>query len=154
MQRNETELDRIPGKRSCALPSWLISMDQHVYTVAEANALLPQVRTLVRQILDARAHVMQIQPELWPAVQKAVFNGGGKQVTEATRAIISIQQALRVLHQLSIVVRDINTGLIDFPALRHGQPVYLCWQYDEPSVQFWHDLDTGYGGRQPIDDTF
>jgi hypothetical protein len=126
-------------------------MDQRTYTVAEANALLPHVRTLVRQILDARAGVIQLQPDLWPAVQKVVFNGGSKSVTEATRYIVAIQHALGVLQRFNIVVRDVNTGLIDFPALRNEQLVYLCWQYDEPSVQFWHDVDSGFTGRQRID---
>jgi hypothetical protein len=102
-------------------------------------------------MLDARAGVMQLQPELWPAVQRAAFNGGSKTVTEATRYIVRIQQALGVLQQLNIVVRDVNTGLLDFPALRDGQLVYLCWQYDEPSVQFWHDTDSGFADRQRID---
>lgn len=129
-------------------------MQDHLYTVAEANALLPQVRGLVQKMLTARANVVQLQPELWPAVEAAVFNGGSKTVSEASRQIILIQDAIAALQRLNILVKDINTGLIDFPAERDGQLVLLCWQYDEPSVQFWHDVDSGFGGRQRIDETF
>lgn len=129
-------------------------MQDHVYTVAEANALLPQVRSLVQKMLTARANVVHLQPELWPAVEAAVFNGGSKTVSEASIQIIAIQEAIAALQRLNILVKDINTGLIDFPAERDGQLVLLCWQYDEPSVQFWHDVDSGFGGRQRIDETF
>ena len=129
-------------------------MQDHLYTVAEANALLPQVRGLVQKMLTARANVIHLQPELWPAVEAAVFNGGSKTVSEASRQIIAIQEAIYALQRLNILVKDINTGLVDFPAERDGQLVLLCWQYDEPSVQFWHDVDSGFGGRQRIDETF
>lgn len=129
-------------------------MNDRLYTVAEANALLPQVRALVERMLTARTHVMQLQPELWPAIQAAVFNGGSKTLSEATRYIVAIQEAIRALQALNILVKDINTGLVDFPAERDGQLVLLCWQYDEPTVQFWHDPDTGFAGRQRIEDSF
>ena len=129
-------------------------MNDRLYTVAEANAILPQVRALVQAMLIARGHVMQLQPELWPTIQAAVFNGGSKTVSEATRYIVAIQEAIRALQDLNILVKDINTGLIDFPAERDGQLVLLCWQYDEPTVQFWHDPDTGFAGRQRIEEWF
>ena len=129
-------------------------MNDRRYTVAEANAILPHVRELVKRMLAARTHILQLQPELWPAIQAAVFNGGSKTVSEATRHIIVIQEAIWALQALNILVKDINTGLIDFPADRDGQLVLLCWQYDEPTVQFWHDPDTGFAGRQRIEEQF
>jgi hypothetical protein len=129
-------------------------MRDQPYTVAEANAILPQVRRLVQSILTARTQVIHLQPDIWPAIQVAVFNGGSKTVSEASRYIIVIQDAIRVLQSLNILVKDINTGLLDFPAERDGQLVFLCWQYDEPSVQFWHDPDSGFGGRKRIDEHF
>jgi hypothetical protein len=63
-----------------------------------------------------------------------------------------IQQILQVLNDMGIQVKDLNIGLIDFPARHHGRTVLLCWQYDEPSVQFWHEIDAGLAGRQRIID--
>ena len=129
-------------------------MRDRIYTVAQANALLPQVRRLVQQMLAARKQVVELQPELWPAVEAAVFDGGSKSLSEASLQIIAIQEVIATLQGMNILVKDINTGLIDFPAERDGQLVLLCWQYDEPSVQFWHDVDSGFSGRQRIDESF
>ncbi len=129
-------------------------MDERLYSVAEANALLPYVRSVVETMLAARQQILLLQPDLWPTIQAAVFNGGSKTASEVTRYIIMIQSAIHTLQALNILVKDVNTGLIDFPAERDGQLVYLCWQFDEPSVQFWHDVDSGFAGRQRIDETF
>ncbi|HEX6290983.1 MAG TPA: DUF2203 domain-containing protein [Herpetosiphonaceae bacterium] len=129
-------------------------MDEHFYSVAEANALLPYVRSLVERMLTAREQILLLQPELWTVIQAAVFNGGSKTASDVTRYIVVIQDAIYKLRALNILVKDVNTGLIDFPAERDGLPIYLCWQYDEPSVQFWHDVDSGFAGRQRIDETF
>jgi hypothetical protein len=128
------------------------AMAPHFYTVAEANAVLPEVRRLVKMMLDARHEVVELQPQLWPVVEKAVHNGGGKTVSQATRQIMQIQDMLATLDDLGIQVKDLNTGLIDFPAHKDGRTVLLCWLYDEPSVQFWHEVDTGFAGRQRIVD--
>lgn len=129
-------------------------MDEHLYSVSEANALLPYVRTLVASMLEAREAILSLQPELWSVIQAAVFNGGSKSASNVTRYILTIQDTIRKLQSLNIIVKDVNTGLLDFPAERDGQLIYLCWLYDEPSVQFWHHVDTGFAGRQRIDETF
>ena len=129
-------------------------MEQRLYTVAEANAILPEVRRLVGAMLNARAEVVQRTPALWPVIQAKAANGGGKDVSAATRYIVVIQEAMHALRELNILVKDINTGLIDFPAERDGRLVLLCWQHDEPAVEFWHEVEAGFSGRQPIDDSF
>jgi hypothetical protein len=125
-------------------------MPPRLWTLDEANAVLPEVRQLVKQMLSARAEVVDLQPQLWPAVERAIYNGGSKSLSEATRQILIIQDILRIFETMGIQVKDVNTGLIDFPAMKDERVVLLCWQYDEPSVQFWHDIDTGFGGRQRI----
>ena len=127
-------------------------MPERYYTVAEANSVLPEVRQVFGQMLVARQEVLDMQPELWHAVAKAVNNGGGRTLSADARQIIMIQQILQVLNDMGIQVKDLNTGLIDFPARYHGRTVLLCWQYDEPSVQFWHEIDVGFAGRQRIID--
>lgn len=127
-------------------------MPLRYYTVGEANGVLPEVRRIVGQMLVARQEVLDMQPELWPAVAKAVNNGGGKALTAAARQLILIQEILKALDEMGIQVKDINTGLIDFPAQYLGRTVLLCWLYDEPSVQFWHEIDAGFASRQRIID--
>jgi hypothetical protein len=127
-------------------------MPPRFFTVAEANALLPAVRQLIAKMLAARQQVLELHPQLWPAVEKAAMNGGSKAMSEATQQIMIIQDVVHTLNAWGIQVKDINTGLIDFPARYQERTVLLCWQYDEPSVQFWHDVDTGFSGRQRITD--
>ncbi len=128
-------------------------MPPRLFTVSEANALLPAVRAQVARMLAARQEVLDLQPQIWPAVERAVFNGGSKSLAEASRQIMIIQDVLAGLDAMGIQVKDMNTGLVDFPARYQGRTVLLCWQFDEPSVQFWHDLDTGFAGRKRIADS-
>lgn len=126
-------------------------MAPRLFTVIEANALLPRVRSLIATIMHTRAKVLQYEADLWPALEKAVHNGGSKKLPEAEQAIATIQGALRTLQGMGVEVKDINTGLVDFPADHQGRVVLLCWRFDEPEVAFWHELDTGFAGRRPID---
>ena len=81
----------------------------------------------------------------------APTNGGGEPGREVGEAFLEVRGAARRAPGAGIVVRDIDRGLIDFPAILDGREVYLCWELDEDGVAFWHDLESGYGGRQPLD---
>ncbi|HJW83547.1 MAG TPA: DUF2203 domain-containing protein [Anaerolineae bacterium] len=120
------------------------------FSVDEANALLPRVRSLVESVLAARQRILDAQPEVWPVLQKAIGNGGSQKAGELVEEIKRIERGIKAIQDLGAVVKDINTGLIDFPAVRGGREVFLCWRYDEPRVGFWHELHTGFDGRQPL----
>jgi hypothetical protein len=77
-------------------------------------------------------------------------NGGGEAGRVVSEAFLELQRALGELQELEIVLRDLDRGLIDFPSLRGGREIYLCWQDGEDSVAFWHDTDTGFAGREPL----
>ena len=124
-------------------------MTRH-FSVDEANALLPRVRSLVESVLAARQRILDAQPEVWPVLQKAIGNGGSQKAGELVEEIKRIERGIKAIQDLGAVVKDINTGLIDFPAVRGGREVFLCWRYDEPRVGFWHELHTGFAGRQPL----
>ena len=124
-------------------------MTRH-FSVDEANALLPRVRSLVESVLAARQRILDAQPEVWPVLQKAIGNGGSQKAGELVEEIKRIERGIKAIQDLGAVVKDINTGLIDFPAVRGGREVFLCWRYDEPRVGFWHELHTGFDGRQPL----
>ncbi len=120
------------------------------FTVEEANALLPHVRSIVERVLAARQRIIDAQPEVWPVLEKAVGNGGSPKAGLLVEDFKKIERGIQAIQDLGGVVKDINTGLIDFPALRGGREVFLCWRYDEPAVAFWHELHTGFTGRQPL----
>lgn len=120
------------------------------FTVEEANALLPRVRAIVESILAARQRVIDVQPEVWPVLEQAVGNGGSLKAGKLVEDFKTIENGVKAIQDLGIFVKDVNTGLVDFPALRGGREVFLCWRYNEPAVAFWHELHTGFDGRQPL----
>ena len=119
------------------------------YTIAEARARRAWVRNRVRAARAALAALAG--PEARAAVAALDPQGGGgwpgRAVAEAT---LIVQRALTELDAADIVVRDVERGLVDFPALRDGYEVYLCWLVSEPDIGFWHELDAGYAGRRPL----
>jgi hypothetical protein len=124
-------------------------MTKH-FTPEEANRVLPQVRALVVQIINARQAIIDARPELWPVLEKGLGNGGSKKAGEVLADFKRVEDGLKALNELGVAVKDMSTGLIDFPALRDGREILLCWKYDEPAVAYWHDLHSGYAGRQKI----
>ena len=126
-------------------------MPKRYFTVEEANAALPGLRPIVATMLTAREHIVAAQPELWPVLEKAASNGGSPQATAVLADFEILQRSVKAIEALGIELKDINTGLVDFLAERDGRDVYLCWRYDEPNVAFWHELEAGFAGRQPLE---
>ncbi len=123
--------------------------DRH-FTIAEANALLEGLRPLLRDLreasellTDADAHAL--------LVEAAPANGGGAPGRQVGEAFLEARRLLLAVQESGIVIRDIDRGLIDFPAIRDGEEIYLCWELGEEQVSWWHRLDAGFGGRQPLD---
>jgi len=120
------------------------------FTPEEANYALPQVRSLVVQVMQAREAIIAAQPELWPVLEKSIGNGGSKKAGELLAEFQRVEQGLKSLQAIGCVVKDMSIGLVDFPALHDGREVLLCWKFDEPEVMFWHDLQSGYQGRKRL----
>jgi hypothetical protein len=123
--------------------------DRH-YSVAEANAVLPRVKPVLRKLRDAKD--LLTDNEAHDVLSEAApTNGGGGPGRQVGQAFLELRRLLGTLQEADIVVRDIDRGLIDFPAIRNGEEVYLCWELGEDAVQYWHDLESGYRGRQPLE---
>jgi hypothetical protein len=116
----------------------------------EANALLPQLTTLLTRLREAKDELTDA--EAHEALSEAApANGGGEQGRQVGVAFLEVRRLLETLERAGIVLRDIDRGLVDFPALLEGREVYLCWELGEEEVGYWHDLEGGYGGREPLD---
>jgi hypothetical protein len=126
-------------------------MPTHYFTVAEANSLLPQISRIVEEMLDARQRILDAQADLWPVLEKAIGNGGSKRAGALLPEFQRVERGARQLSEIGCVLKDINTGLVDFPTIRNGREVLLCWQHGEPEIAFWHDVDAGFAGRQRLD---
>jgi hypothetical protein len=120
------------------------------FTRAEANALLPRLGPLLNQLRDAKDELTD--EEAHEALAEAApSNGGGGEGRQVGVAFLEVRRLLETLQQSGLVLRDIDRGLVDFPALIDGREVYLCWELGEDKVSYWHDLEGGYGGREPLD---
>jgi hypothetical protein len=119
------------------------------YTREEAQALLPQVRLWLKRIQQLRADVDKYEQRLASIMQPGC-DSGGKTVNSWVRVLAEIKDLFLEFHRREIQIKDLQRGLIDFPALIGGKEVFLCWEQDEADIEFWHDLDTGYAGREPL----
>lgn len=116
----------------------------------QAEALLPRLEPMLRSLRDARDRLTDTEShELLAGA--AASNGGGGPGRQVGEAFLEVRALLAEVHALGIVVRDLDRGLIDFPAILDGREIYLCWQLDEDKIAFWHELEAGFGGRQPLD---
>ena len=121
--------------------------DERFFTVEEANALIPGLRDRLNAIREARRLVLE---HAEPVRERAEHNGGGKQGAELYDAMRTLRDGVEKLSEEGIILRDADSGLIDFPSRREGRLVFLCWTPEEDRIGFWHEVDTGFGGRKPL----
>ena len=119
------------------------------YTIEEARALLPRIRHWL-VALEACQLRLQVFDERVAALLKRGDDAGGEPVNQLIKTLAQCQQILQEFRRRQIQVKDLRRGLLDFPALRNGREVFLCWEKDEDDIEFWHDLETGYGGRERL----
>jgi len=119
------------------------------YTLDEARAQLPWVAQRLVAMRNARDRLTDTDARQALA-EGSPGNGGGSHGKQVGEAFLELQAEAAALAERQIVVRDLDRGLIDFPAVRDGQEVYLCWVDGEPDIAYWHELDAGYGGRREL----
>jgi hypothetical protein len=128
----------------------------HYFTREEAEALLPQISIVLLQIQDCRKAIQQNEEELDALHTLAMGNGHhlyeriNKLQIELAEQIQTMQELINELSGFGCELKDPTIGLIDFLSLRSGREVYLCWHLGEERINFWHYLDAGFAGRQPL----
>jgi hypothetical protein len=121
------------------------------YSAEQANAALPWVRERLERLRVAREGLND--REARAALSEAgPSNGGGSPGQVVSAAFLTMRSTLTELREMEVVLRDLDRGLVDFPSLRAGREVYLCWQEGEDAVEHWHEADAGHDGRRPLDD--
>jgi hypothetical protein len=121
------------------------------YSLEEASALLPRVTELLATMRKARDRLGDSDARA--ALEEAgQSNGGGEPGKVVSEGFLELRESMLELRRRDIVLRDLDRGLVDFPALRDGREVYLCWEEGEPEIGYWHEPDAGLGGRRPLDD--
>ena len=126
------------------------------FTVEEARALVPRLRDMLLALQSEKRELDRELNELRRIAPLAFLNGSAQKLQaheERTATLVrAIREKVRAVHELGVEVKDLDMGLVDFPSLRDGREVYLCWKVDEPTVAFWHELDAGFRGRQPLEE--
>lgn len=120
------------------------------FTLPEANETLNLIRPLVDEIQTIRQTILKNQPEAWPAIEKSAGNGGNRALSNMVQDFEKLDLLVHQIQDLGVLIKDINLGLLDFPALKDGREVYLCWRYGEGEIAYWHEIEAGFAGRQPI----
>ena len=123
-----------------------------LFTVEEANSLLPTVRPIVRSIQRSHRRLAGFQSAAKQAAEGADSGGGGlREGPRYARILVELSTSAGQLESLGIQLKDYRQGLIDFPSMRDGRVVLLCWKADEGDrVEWWHDVEAGFAGRQPL----
>jgi hypothetical protein len=120
------------------------------YTREEAQALVPQLRAWLTELNRLREEAERYDKRLG-GLNTEGQDTGGETVNSWIRALAAMQSLLAEFQRREIIIKDLSRGLVDFPALIGGKEVFLCWESDEDTVEFWHDLETGYGCREKLD---
>ena len=121
------------------------------YTVEEANEALPRVIELIEALRAASARLGDREARA-ALGEAAPGNGGGDAGRTVSEGFVELREAVFELRERGIVLRDLDRGLVDFPSLRAGREVLLCWQEGEDEVGYWHEVDAGFAGRRPLAD--
>lgn len=122
-------------------------MSDKVYSVEEANELLPHVAPA---LVELRAKFEEAATIRVAVARAAATNGGSPDREQWSKTLARVTELIERLQRWSIELRDISSGLIDFPAIVEGEEAWLCWRLGEPEIGYWHPKDTGFGSRRPL----
>lgn len=132
------------------------------FTLDEAQALLPVLESLLKQAIEGKQAADSIEERLQELNKKIFLTGGllvdvarvRQQRSSMEQHVRQAKDSLEEIDAIGVQVKDLDTGLLDFPCDLNGETVLLCWKMGESRIDFWHTLDSGFRGRQPIDERF
>ncbi len=124
--------------------------EKKLFTLAEANCLVPQLLDWVPEIQQLSASMNHDFPDVNNAREKAKWDGGSVEGSAYLNVVIKYNHIIQQLESFGCEIKGVREGLVDFPSVREGREVYLCWRMPEKEIRFWHDMDTGFAGRKPI----
>ena len=132
-------------------------MMERYFTLDEANDLVPWLRETFEALAPLQERAQRLHDEIAPLLSRILGNGGGgageqldRKRREYEQTGRAINQQIDAIQEQGIIVRNVETGLVDFPSTREGREVYLCWIMEEPEIGFWHEVDAGFAARQPL----
>ncbi len=135
-------------------------MPDRTFTLQEAQVLLPVLETLLRTAIESKKTIEAVQTEMQQLSHRIFLNGGtlvdiavvARRKAEGEKAVQQAKDALAEIDAAGVQVKDLDTGLLDFPCRVDDQVVLLCWKLGEKAITHWHGTDEGFAGRKPIDE--
>jgi hypothetical protein len=128
-------------------------MEDRIFTLAEAQGLIPQLRSLIEEISETWNRIRELNPDIQKARDAAAFDGFSKSGVEYVEAVSHLMLLIHQVKDMGVILKDAEKGLCDFPYVRQGKVVYLCWQRGEERIEYWHYIETGFSGRETLDET-
>ncbi|HEX6905294.1 MAG TPA: DUF2203 domain-containing protein [Terriglobales bacterium] len=135
-------------------------MSERTFTLDEAHELLPVLESLLRQAIDGKKQIEEIDKELKDVAHRVFLSGGmllplvrlARRKAEREKTAQQVKDAVSEINSTGVQVKDLDIGLLDFPCVVDGHTVLLCWKLGEKKITHWHGVEEGYAGRKPIDD--
>ena len=128
-------------------------MSERIFTLSEAVGLLAQLRSVLEEVTDEWNRIKSLNPQIQKAREKAQFDGYSPYGVEYIEAVSHLMLLLQQIRDMGVLLKDVDRGLCDFPYMRNGRVVYLCWHLGEETIAYWHDIEAGFAGREPLDDS-
>ena len=132
-------------------------MEPRYFTLEQANEALDEVRPLTEELVGHRRALVELQERQSTLSTRIAGNGGNVEPHELQdvqerldEEVAGIARCVARIHELGALVKDLDEGLVDFPATRDGEDILLCWRLGEDEIAFWHGLDEGFSGRKPL----
>ncbi len=132
------------------------------FTIDEAQSLLPVLESLLKRAMDGKRSAQAVEIELNGLAQRIYLSGGmrvnagsiAKQRAEMEEHLKLVRESIAEIDAIGVQVKDLESGLLDFPCRVEDEVVLLCWRIGEPAIEHWHTVDSGFQGRQPVDERF
>ncbi len=133
-----------------------------IFTLSEAQTLLPVVETLLRKAQAAGTRIAAVEHEMQELSQRIFLSGGmmvdvtaaARRRAERDKAVQEANDILKEIDLIGVQVKDLEEGLLDFPSMLDGKAILLCWKLGEPAITHWHTEEEGFAGRKPLDSRF
>ncbi len=132
------------------------------FTLDEAHSLLPVLESLLKRAIEVRGSAQSVESNLNGLTQRIFLSGGMKidsanvarQRADMEELMKQVRESIAEIDAIGVQVKDLDAGLLDFPCRVDDQVVLLCWRMGEPAIEYWHTVEAGFQGRQPVDERF
>lgn len=132
------------------------------FTIDEAQSLLPVLESLLKRAIEGKQAAEKVEAELAELARRIYLSGGmkvdvasvAKQRAQLDGQLKLVRESVAEIDAIGVQVKDLDSGLLDFPCRLDDQVVLLCWKMGEPAIEHWHTMEAGFKGRQPVDERF